>query len=80
MGRTAKLTISLPEELIVFADRLAKEQKISRSKVFSLCLKDLAEKHKVAEMAAGYKSMAQEQRILAANASKIEDEVIPDWE
>ena len=79
MGRTAKLTISLPEELISFADEIAKEKKISRSKVFSSCLQELAEKHRVAEMAEGYKAMTKEQRKFAAIASKIEHEVIPEW-
>lgn len=79
MGRTAKLTISLPEELISFADEIAKEKKISRSKVFSSCLRELAEKHRAAEMAEGYRAIAREQRELAAIASEIEHEVIPEW-
>ncbi len=79
MGRTAKLTVSLPKELIVFADELAKERKVSRSKVFSSCLKEMAEKYKVAEMAEGYKSMAKEQKQFVAMASEIEHEIIPEW-
>jgi metal-responsive CopG/Arc/MetJ family transcriptional regulator len=79
MSKTAKLTISLPEELISFADEIAKERKISRSKVFSLCLQELAERHRITEMAEGYKAMAKEQKQFAAMASKIEHEVIPDW-
>ena len=79
MGRTAKLTISLPEELISFADQLAKEKGVSRSKVFSLCLREMAEQHRVVEMAEGYAAMTEEQKGLAAMASEIEYEVIPDW-
>ncbi len=79
MGRTGKLTISLPEELIWFADQVAKERKISRSKVFSSCLRELAEKHRVTEMAEGYRAMAKEQRKFVAIASEIEHEVIPEW-
>lgn len=79
MGRTAKLTISLPRELISLADRIAKEKKISRSKVVSACLQDLADKQRVAEMAEGYRAMAKEQKQLAAMASKIEHEVLPEW-
>ena len=78
MGRTAKLTISLPEELISFADELAREKKISRSKVFSSCLQELAKRHRTAEMAEGYEAMAEEQRQFAAMASEIEHEVIPE--
>jgi len=79
MGRTAKLTISLPQELISFADQLAKEKRVSRSKVFSSCLREMAEQHRVAEMAEGYAAMAEEQKRLAVMTSEIEHEVIPDW-
>ena len=79
MGRTAKLTVSLPRELISLADRIAKEKKISRSKVVSACLQELAEKQRVAEMAEGYKAMAKEQKQFAAMASEIEHEVLPEW-
>ncbi len=79
MGRTAKLTISLPKELISFADELAKEKKVSRSKIFSSCLKEMADKYRLAEMAEGYKAMAREQKKFVAMASEIEHEVIPEW-
>jgi len=79
MGRTAKLTVSLPRELISLADEIAREKKISRSKVVSSCLQELAEKHRAAEMAEGYKAIANEQKQLAAIASEIEHEVIPEW-
>lgn len=79
MGRTAKLTVSLPEQLISFADRVAKEKKISRSKVVSSCLEELAEKHRIAEMAEGYKAIAKEQKQFAVIASEIEHEVLPEW-
>ncbi|MCJ7743183.1 MAG: ribbon-helix-helix domain-containing protein [Dehalococcoidales bacterium] len=79
MGRTAKLTISLPKELISFADEIAREKKISRSKVFSSCLREMAERHKVAEMAEGYKAMAKEQKQFVLVASESEHEVIPEW-
>ena len=79
MGRTAKLTVSLPRELISLADRIAKDKKISRSKVVSACLEELAEKQRAAEMAEGYKAMAKEQKQFAAMASEIEHEVLPEW-
>ncbi|MDO8716479.1 MAG: ribbon-helix-helix domain-containing protein [Dehalococcoidales bacterium] len=80
MANTAKLTISLPRELILLADQLAKENKISRSKVVSACLRDVLEKHKAAEMAEGYKAMAKEQQQLAVTAAKFEHEVLPEWQ
>ena len=79
MGKTAKLTVSLPEELISFADQIARERKTSRSKVLSSCLWELAERHKLAQMAEGYKVVAQEQTQLAAMAKEIEHEVMPEW-
>ncbi len=79
MGRTAKLTVSLPRELISLADKIAKEKKISRSKVVSACLQDLADKQRVAEMSEGYKVMAKDQKQFAAMASMIEHEVLAEW-
>jgi metal-responsive CopG/Arc/MetJ family transcriptional regulator len=79
MGRTAKLTLSLPKELISVADRIAKEKKVSRSKVISACLQELADKRKAAEMAEGYLNLAKEQKKLADMASNIEQEILPEW-
>ncbi|MFH0768092.1 MAG: DUF6364 family protein [Chloroflexota bacterium] len=79
MAKTAKLTVSLPRELISLADQIAKEKKISRSKVVSACLQDLAEKQRAAEMVEGYKAIAKEQKQLAAMALKVEYEVLPEW-
>ncbi len=80
MGRTAKLTISLPEELISFADEVASKKKTSRSKVISASLRMTAENYRVAEMAEGYQAMAKQNKQLADLASEIEHEVIPEWE
>lgn len=79
MVRTKKLTISIPEELASFADTIAMKRKISRSQVFSACLKELSEKQKITEMAEGYKALAQEQKEWADMAGNIEREVIPEW-
>jgi len=79
MGKTAKLTISLPEELISFADEVARKKKTSRSKVISSSLQMTAENYRVAEMAEGYQALAQEHKRLASLASEIAHEVIPEW-
>jgi metal-responsive CopG/Arc/MetJ family transcriptional regulator len=79
MGRTAKLTVTLPKELISIADRMAKEKKISRSKLISACLQDLAEKQKAKEMAEGYINMAKEQKGFVDFAAKITPEILPEW-
>jgi len=44
MAETAKITISLPKELISLADKLAEEKKISRSRVVSECLSEFAKR------------------------------------
>lgn len=65
MGKTAKLTISLPKNLISFADEIAHERKISRSKVVSQCLEEFAQKRTIKLMEEGYREMAEENRLLA---------------
>ena len=42
MSQVVRLTISLPRDMISFADKVAGERKISRSKVISLCLQEVA--------------------------------------
>jgi metal-responsive CopG/Arc/MetJ family transcriptional regulator len=79
MGKTAKLTISLPEELIYFTDEVAKKEKVSRSKVISACLRATAENLRIAEMAEGYQALAQEHKEFADLTSKIAHEVLPEW-
>jgi len=79
MTKTSKLTVTLPEDLISFADRMAKKKKISRSKVVSLCIQEMAESQRIAEMAEGYQIMAKEQKQIVDAASEIEHEVIPEW-
>ena len=80
MGKIEKITISIPDEILSFADTIAKKNHISRSKAITLCLKELADKQQVAEMIAGYEAMAEEQRQIAELATKVEHEVIPEWE
>lgn len=73
-----KLTISLPKDLIVLTDEIAKEMKISRSKVISSCLQELAEKRLRAEMEEGYKTMAKEQRQFAKMSFELQRRVVPE--
>lgn len=78
MGRTAKLTITIPEELIIFADEIARRNKVSRSKAITMCLKELSERQRIAEMEEGYQELAKDNLELASSAKVIEHEVIPD--
>lgn len=79
MGRTAKVTISLPEELVQLADRLARERKTSRSQVFQACLQDIARQKFEADLAEGYRAMAEEHKEFAERAIRIAHEVLPEW-
>jgi len=65
--------------MISFADKVASERRISRSKVISLCLQEFAEQHRLREMEEGYKAMAEEQRQFAAMALGLAHEVVPEW-
>ena len=64
----AKVTISLSQELLEVTDRLARERKVSRSRVIA----DLIEREMMdqerALMAMGYRETAQESRRLAQDA------------
>ncbi len=77
--RMKKLTVSLPKELIVFADELAKQKKTSRSKIVSACLEEFAERMKREQMAEGYKALAEEHKKFAETASGIAHETLPPW-
>ena len=76
----AKLTISLPINLISFADEVANEKKISRSKVISDCLQRFAQKRKVQLMEEGYKAMAKENRDFAKMTFELQRRAVPEWE
>jgi len=75
----AKLTISLPKSLISFADEVASEKNISRSKVVSNCLRELAQERKIQLMEEGYKAMAEENRKFAKMAFELQRRVVPEW-
>ncbi len=66
--RVAKITISLPKELLEVADRLAKERAVSRSNVIAQLIKKAERERIEALMIEGYKAMAEEDRRLAQEA------------
>ena len=76
---TEKLTISIPRKLVEIADEIAREKKISRSKVVSACLQELAEKRLQEKMVAGYKKMAREHLIFAEKTLPLTRETLPEW-
>ena len=78
--KVAKLTVSLPHDLLAITDEIAREKKVSRSKLVSSCLRELAEKRLRYRMAEGYRAMAKENLKFANEARALVNEVLPDWE
>lgn len=76
---TAKITISIPVNLINVTDQIAKEKKVSRSKVVAFCLQELVDKRLQEKMAEGYKALAKEHAEFAEKSLHLADEVIHDW-
>ncbi len=58
--RSAKITISLPEDVLEWADTLAREQGSNRSAVIAKLLKKDEEERTRELMAEGYKAMGEE--------------------
>jgi len=73
--QVAKLTISLPKSLVSLADEVASEENISRSRVVSNCLSELAQKRKMQLMEEGYKVMAKENSDFAKLTFGLQSEV-----
>jgi len=61
----AKITISLPHDLLALADRLARQRSTSRSGIFAQLLQKEARSLAEALMEEGYREMSQENRRLA---------------
>jgi len=80
IGQMARLTISLPRELVSFTDEVANARKISRSRLISICVKEYAENLKVKMMKEGYMAMAKEHEEFAELASNVAHEAVPNWE
>jgi metal-responsive CopG/Arc/MetJ family transcriptional regulator len=77
--QVVKLTVSVPAELVKLADKVAKEKKISRSKVVSSCLQELAKQRFQADLEEGYKAMAKEEKKLARETFEVQSEIVPEW-
>ncbi len=71
-----KLTISLPRELIKLTDDIAKERKISRSKVISACLREMADKRLEAKMIEGYKATSKANLDFAESSIHLAKEIL----
>ncbi|HUV56830.1 MAG TPA: DUF6364 family protein [Dehalococcoidales bacterium] len=73
--QVVKLSVSLDKDLIAFADEVASEENISRSRVISNCLSEFAQKRKMQLMEEGYKVMAKENSDFAKLAFALQGEV-----
>ena len=74
--KAAKITISLPKELLDFADHLAIEQSTSRSGVFARLLEKEEAAQVQAMMAEGYHEMGEENRREAEEALNLTNVVV----
>jgi len=77
-GQVAKLTISLPRDLLATADEIAAEKRISRSKLVYMCLQDMADRRLQLKMAEGYRALAKDNLKFANQAIDIACEVLSD--
>lgn len=78
-----KVTITLPEELVIYADRRADESGTSRSQVISRALATLMLSEEEALAAEGYQLYAVEAEAFAAMSSAASGDAIlanTDWE
>ena len=78
-SETMKLTISLPKPLAIFADEMARERRVSRSKVVSMCLEDERQRQETEFMKEGYLAMAQEYSEFAQLSEELASEILPAW-
>ena len=74
--RSAKITISLPEDVLEWADTLAREQGSNRSAVIAKLLKKDEEERTRELMAEGYKAMGEENLRDAEESLGLTSEVI----
>ena len=72
----AKVTISLSQELLDVADGLARERKVSRSRVFADLIEKEVKDQERALMAEGYQESARENLHLAQEAFPLASDVI----
>lgn len=77
--KTARITVSLPLNLIAVAKEIADEKRLTRSRLVSMCLQELAEKRKSETMKDGYMAMAKQHEEFARMTSDVLHETIPEW-
>ncbi len=76
ISATRKITVSLPQELVEFADTVAARMKISRSRVIAEALVAQREREEARLAAEGYRFYAQEASEFAAASLQAVSEVL----
>jgi len=75
-----KVTLSLPEAIVAFADLLAKNTNSNRSRVIAGILRQAAEEEKECLMIEGYKALAEHNKEFAESSMAMTDEALPEWD
>jgi len=76
VGTMRKITVSLPQELVEFADMVAAAMRISRSKVIADAIAAQREREEAQLAAEGYRFYAQEASEFAAASLRAVSEVL----
>lgn len=80
MSTVTRMTVSVPNDLLKYTDRLAREMKISRSKLVTDCLIQLEERRKASLLEEGYRTLAKDLRESAELGWEVAHEVITKWD
>ena len=76
---TVRVIANVPKDVAKRADEIARQRKLSRSKLITECLLKLVEERQAELMAEGYEAMAAKHREFAKLAANTYEEVVPEW-
>jgi len=76
-SQVMNITVSIPRNLVILADKVAKEKRVSRSSLVAACLKELADQQLRKQLEEGYAAMAEEHTRFANMAIDSVHEVLP---
>jgi metal-responsive CopG/Arc/MetJ family transcriptional regulator len=79
MEHSIRLSVTVRPELKRVADEIAKENKITRSKLISQCLEELARKRKEELLIKYYKTMAKEHGNFAMQSAAVIQNIAASW-
>jgi metal-responsive CopG/Arc/MetJ family transcriptional regulator len=75
--RMERMTVNVPRDLVELTNIIAKEKNISRSKLVSACLREMANKRLEEEMIEGYKAMSKANLKFAEESLHLASEWLP---